>query len=237
MVNVYEVHSLFVLLLIILAVLSYEESSLINSDEPWIIELGLTYTDSLPREGILLGNLVFVMCCWFLSLLRGHYPFFIHPRSSRLKLLLSIDNHKVFMMFQRLCRTKCSLLRSGPWTTRLRWCHLGPSTLKICYPSDWFWWGIDFMDVRILRIDEWLMFSSPWLHICMWNYIVYLNSSERRMILCHVVHQNRSLAHHGSSKLDFDIDALMWRPTCTSEINGSRCLAVIQILSMDRIAS
>ena len=34
MVNVYKVHSLFVLLLIILAVLSNEESSLINSDEP-----------------------------------------------------------------------------------------------------------------------------------------------------------------------------------------------------------
>ena len=177
MVNVYKVHSLFVLLLIILAVLSNEESSRINSNEPWIIEL----------------NAVFL---W-----------------------------------------------SWPWTTRCLWCHLGPSTLTICYPSDWFWWGINLMDVRILRIDEWLMFSSPWFHICMWNYIVYLNSSECRMILCHVVHQNRSLAHHGSSKLDFNIDALMWRPTCTSEINGMLCLAVIQILCnlhtcfcMDRIA-
>lgn len=163
MVNVYKVHSLFVLLIIILAVLSNEESSLINSDEPWIIELGLAHTDSLPREVILLGNHVCVMCCWFWSLLRGHHHFFIHPQSSRLELLLSIDIHKVFMMFQRLCRTKCWLLRSGPWTTRLRWCHLGPSTLTICYPSDWFWWGIDFMDVRILRIDEWLMVS--YLHV------------------------------------------------------------------------
>ena len=34
MLNVYKVHSLFVLLLIILAVLSNEESSQINSDEP-----------------------------------------------------------------------------------------------------------------------------------------------------------------------------------------------------------
>ena len=36
-----------------------------------------------------------------------------------------------------------------------------------------------------------------------------LNSSECRMILYHVVHQNHSLAHHGSSKPDFNIDALM----------------------------